>query len=108
MVLSQHRAPCVMTVPDPTSPPPTLDRSASSLRIFILNLLLGGCAGYFKLGQKQKAWTALVLFVALIVPTWCGGSLLLSLLTAIDGLLQSNQRRAGFAIGQWTFFNSHR
>jgi hypothetical protein len=33
---------------------------------------------------------------------------LLSLLTAIDGFLQSSQIQAGFAIGQWTFFNGHR
>lgn len=72
--------------------------------VMILNLFGAGCAGYFRIGQKQKGVVTAVAFIALAVTTLCAGSLLLSLITAIDGYLQSEQLRSGKAIGQWTLF----
>jgi len=72
---------------------------------FIFNLLVGACLGYFRIGQTQKAWTALAAFVLLMFPTWCIGSLVVSLAAAIDGYLQASQLEAGHTIAQWTFFN---
>ena len=76
---------------------------------FILNLLAGACAGYFLLGQKQKGVVALIVFLLLLSPPSCGtGSMLLALVTAVDGYLQAKQSAAGRVIGAWTFFNSSR
>ena len=46
-----------------------------------------------------------VLFALLFAPPSCGtGSMLLALVTAVDGYLQAQQLAAGRTIGQWTFF----
>jgi len=95
-----------MTEPTPETARPA--RAVSPINVFVFNLLVGGCLGYFKLGQKKKGWTALVLFILLAVPTWCTGSLLLSLITAVDGYLQAKQAESGRTLGEWTFFNAHR
>ena len=80
-------------------------RIISPVNVFVFNLLAGACLGYFRLGQTQKAWTALVLFLLLLFPTWCIGSLAIALVAAVDGYLQASQLEAGQSIGQWTFFN---
>lgn len=88
------------------APPPATGggRPDPSLTL-ILNLLAGACGGYFLIGQKQKGIAALVVFLLLFVPPSCGiGSMLLSLLTAIDGYLQARRLATGHAIGQWSFW----
>jgi len=82
-------------------------RAVSPVTVFICNLLIAACLGYFRIGQKQKGWTALVLFLLLAFPTWCAGSLLVSLVAAVDGYLQASELEAGRRIGQWTMFRSH-
>lgn len=71
--------------------------------IFILNLLLCGSAGYWLLGQKQKAIVAAVLFFAVAWPTCFSASGLIALVCAVDGYLQAQALEAGRPIGQWTF-----
>jgi len=93
--------------PPETARPPQHGRAVSPANVFVYNLLAAGCLGYFKLGQKQKAWTALVLFLLLAFPTWCAGSLLVSLVAAVDGYFQACEVEAGRRIGQWTMFRSH-
>jgi hypothetical protein len=90
------------------TPPPTQGGGNVDPRlIFVLNLLAGACGGYFLLGQKQKGIAALVLFALLFIPPSCGtGSMIVALVTAVDGYLQAQQRAAARKIGRWTFFRS--
>jgi len=76
--------------------------------VLILNLLLLGGVGYIILGQKVKGIVAIVTCLIVAVPTCGTASLLLALVTAIDGYLQAQQLQQGHAVGAWTFFNDHR
>jgi hypothetical protein len=71
--------------------------------IFIANLLGAGAAGYWLLGQKQKAIVAAVLFFAVAWPSCFSASGLIALICAVDGYLQAKALEAGRPIGQWTF-----
>ena len=86
----------------PTTPP------KDPILVLILNLLLLGGVGYIILGQKTKGIVAIVLYVIVALPTCGSGSLLIALITAVDGYLQAQQLQQGHAVGQWTFFNDHR
>ncbi len=60
--------------------------------ILVLNLLVFGCAGYWLLGQKNKAILAGVLWVAGL--TTCGVvSGLVAAFAAIDGYREANRLR---------------
>ena len=75
--------------------------------ILVLNLLVGGCVGYFMIGQKFKAIIALVLWIVGI-PFTCGTlSGLVGIVAGIDGYLQAQQLQAGHPVGPWTFFQQH-
>jgi hypothetical protein len=86
----------------PTNPP------KDPILVLILNLLVLGGVGYIILGQKTKGIVAIVLYVIVALPTCGSGSLLIALVAAIDGYLQSQQLQQGHPVGQWTFFNDHR
>jgi hypothetical protein len=88
-------------------PPDSGGREIDPVLIFVMNLFGGACWGYFKLGQTRKGIAALIIFVALMLPTWCAGSLIVSLIAAIDGYLQARQFESGHRLGMWTFFNGH-
>lgn len=70
-----------------SEPPPSTGGGSVNPRLaFILNLLGAACAGYFLLGQTAKGVIALILFAVLFAPPSCGvGSMVVALLTAIDG-----------------------
>ena len=87
---------------DPTTPP------KDPILVLILNLLVCGGAGSIVLGQKVKGIVAIVIWVAIALPTCGVGSLLVALACAIDGYLQAQQLQQGHPIGEWTFFNDHR
>jgi len=75
--------------------------------ILVLNLLVGGCLGYFMIGQKMKGIIAVIawglgLFSCGIV------SGLVAIVAAIDGYLQAQHLKANMPVAQWTFFNDHR
>jgi hypothetical protein len=86
----------------PTNPP------KDPILVLILNLLLLGGVGYIVLGQKVKGIVAIVLYVVVALPTCGTASLLIALVTAIDGYLQAQQLQQGHPVGEWTFFNDHR
>jgi hypothetical protein len=86
----------------PTTPP------KDPILVLILNLLLLGGVGYIILGQKTKGIVAIVTCLILALPTCGTASLLIALVTAVDGYLQAQQLQQGHAVGQWTFFNDHR
>lgn len=86
----------------PTNPP------KDPILVLILNLLLLGGVGYIILGQKVKGIVAIVTCLIVAVPTCGTASLLLALVTAIDGYLQAQQLQQGHPVGPWTFFNDHR
>jgi hypothetical protein len=76
-------------------------------KILLLNLI-GGCVGYFILGQKNKGIVAVIAFVLGLIFT-CGIlSGLVAIAAAIDGMMQAQQLQAGHPVGQWTFFQDHR
>ena len=76
--------------------------------ILVLNLLVGGCLGYFMIGQKMKGIVALIVWVCGI-PLTCGTvSGIVSVIAAIDGYFQAEALKAGFPVGPWTFFKDHR
>lgn len=76
--------------------------------ILILNLVVAGCLGYFMMGQKMKGIIAVIVWV-IGIPFTCGTlSGIVALVAAIDGYLQAQQQKAGFNLGEWTFFNDHR
>jgi hypothetical protein len=75
--------------------------------ILVLNLLVAGCVGYFMIGQKTKGIVALVVWVLGLAS--CGiVSGIVGILAAIDGYFQAEQLKAGFPVGQWTFFKDHK
>jgi uncharacterized membrane protein len=75
--------------------------------ILVLNLLLFGCVGYFIIGQKMKGIAALVIWILGLAS--CGVvSAIVSIVAAIDGMMQAQQLQAGHPVAQWTFFQDHR
>jgi hypothetical protein len=76
--------------------------------IAVLNGLVAGCVGYFMIGQKMKGITAVIAWVVGAIFTCGTVSLLVSIVSAIDGYLQAMQLKAGVPVAQWTFFNDHR
>ena len=75
--------------------------------ILVLNLLVAGCVGYFMIGQKMKGIAALVIWILGLAS--CGiVSGIVSIVAAIDGYFQAEALKAGFPVGQWTFFKDHR
>ena len=75
--------------------------------ICVLNLLVGGCLGYFLIGQKMKGIGAVVIYLVVAIPTCGVGSLLLAIVAAVDGYLQAQALQAGLPVGPWTFFQQH-
>lgn len=102
----------------PTPPPPPATGGSDDLVypqqppkdpviILVLNLLVAGCVGYFMIGQKTKGIVALVVWVLGLAS--CGiVSGIVGILAAIDGYFQAEQLKAGFPVGQWTFFKDHK
>ena len=86
----------------PTTPP------KDPILVLVLNLLVAGGVGYLIMGQKTKGIVAIVAWVIILIPTCGAGSGLLSIITAIDGFMQSQQLQQGKPVGEWTFFNDHR
>ncbi|HKB80690.1 MAG TPA: hypothetical protein VKH35_13335 [Thermoanaerobaculia bacterium] len=85
----------------PTDPP------KEPVLMLVLNLIVGGCLGYFLVGQKMKGIVALIAWVL----GWasCGiVSAIVAITAAIDVYLQSLQLQAGHPVAQWTFFNDHK
>ncbi len=76
--------------------------------ILLLNLFLFGGVGYLVMGQKMKGIVAIVVALVIAIPTCGTGSLAVGVLGAVDGYLQAMQLKAGYPVGQWTFFNDHR
>ena len=76
--------------------------------ILLLNLFLFGGVGYLVMGQKMKGIVAIVVALVIALPTCGTGSLAVGVLGAVDGYLQAMQLKAGYPVGQWTFFNDHR
>ncbi|HYC62981.1 MAG TPA: hypothetical protein VEK79_25805 [Thermoanaerobaculia bacterium] len=76
--------------------------------ILLLNLFLFGGVGYLVMGQMTKGIVAIVTALVIAIPTCGAGSLLVGAFGAVDGYLQAQQLKAGFPVGQWTFFNDHR
>ena len=75
--------------------------------ILVLNLILFGCVGYFIIGQKLKAISALVLWLLGLFT--CGvGSGIVAIVAAIDGWMQAQHLQAGYPVAQWTFFKDHK
>jgi uncharacterized membrane protein len=75
--------------------------------ILVLNLVLFGCVGYFIIGQKMKGIAALVIWILGLAS--CGVvSAIVSIVAAIDGMMQAQQLQAGHPVAQWTFFQDHR
>ena len=86
-------------------PPPPQPRNP--VAILLLNFI-GGCVGYFMIGQRNKAIVALIAWVIGLVPPLCGTvSGLVALAAMIDGYLQAQHLQAGHSIRQWSFFNDH-
>ena len=104
----------------PSPPPPALGGGSGGgeiiypqqppkdpILICVLNLLVGGCLGYFMIGQKVKGIVALVIWV-LGIPFTCGTlSGLIGIVAAVDGYLQAQALQAGHPVGPWTFFQQH-
>jgi hypothetical protein len=86
----------------PTNPP------KDPVLILLLNLLLFGGVGYIVMGQKTKGIIAIVVALVIALPTCGTGSLAVAAFGAVDGYLQAQQLKAGYPVGQWTFFNDHR
>lgn len=76
--------------------------------VLLLNLFLFGGVGYIIMGQKTKGIVAIIAWLVVLFPTCGSGSGLLAIVAAVDGYLQAMQHKAGFPLGQWTFFNDHR
>jgi hypothetical protein len=75
--------------------------------IAILNLVVGGCLGYFMIGQKMKGIVAVIAWVVGLFFTCGTVSGLVSIVAAIDGYMQAQHLKAGFPVAQWTFFDKH-
>jgi len=104
--------------PPPASPPPPPPTSGGGvvvpppqppkdpILILILNLLVCGCLGYFIMGQKMKGIVAAVAWVLGLAS--CGiVSGLVAIVAGIDGYMQAQHHKAGFSLGEWTFFDKH-
>ena len=85
----------------PTQPP------KDPILVCVLNLLVVGGVGYIVMGQKLKGIVAIVAWLALAIPTCGTGSMLLAVVTAVDGYLQAQQLKEGKTLGPWTFFQQH-
>lgn len=98
-----------MTLDSQTSspPPPTSGGGGDPILILLLNLFLFG-VGSIVIGQKAKGIVFIIAALAVAIPTCGTASLAISACAAIDGYLQAKQREKGNAIGEWTFFNTHR
>ncbi len=85
---------------DPPEPPPATGGGRIDPNLtFLLNLLGGACAGYFLLGQRKKGVAALLLFAVLFAPPSCGtASMLVALVTAIDGYRQAGKLQSDAAL----------
>lgn len=88
-------------------PPPGGGGSADPVAVLLLNLFLFGALGYLKIGQREKAIAAGVLWLALAWPTCFAASLAFAAVTAVDGYLQAAELRDGRPIGKWTLFSNH-
>jgi hypothetical protein len=75
--------------------------------ICVLNLLVVGGVGYIVMGQKIKGIIAIVAWLAIAIPTCGTGSMLLAVVTAVDGYLQAEKLKQGKTLGPWTFFQQH-
>lgn len=86
---------------DPPEPPPATGGGRIDPNLaFLLNLLGAACAGYFLLGQKKKGIGAFVLFAVLFAPPSCGTvSMLIALVTAVDGYRQARRLHSDVASG---------
>lgn len=75
---------------------------ANPIVLAVLNLFLGGCVGYFIMGQKKKAIISLVICFVIPMIT-CGIAFPLSLfgwVTAYDAYLLGQKLQSGQAIGE--------
>jgi hypothetical protein len=72
--------------------------------VCVLNLLVAGGVGSIIIGQKVKGIVAIVVCLALAIPTCGAGSLLVAAVAAVDGYMQAMLLKEGKSIGQWTFF----
>jgi hypothetical protein len=86
----------------PTTPP------KDPILVLVLNLLIFGGVGYIIMGQKVKGIVAIVLAIAIGIPTCGVVTGLVCIFGAIDGYMQAQQLQQGHPIGEWTFFNDHR
>lgn len=86
---------------DPPEPPPATGGGRIDPNLtFLLNLLGAACAGYFLLGQNKKGIAALALFAVLFAPPSCGtASMLVALVTAVDGYRQARRLQSAAAAG---------
>jgi TM2 domain-containing membrane protein YozV len=100
------------------SAPPKDPALAVILNVFASFLSLSG-AGYFYIGQWQKAIVAILtgwmlLLMTVLLMSVCIGVFLLPVcvayvvLLAVDIHRQTSLLRAGTPIGQWTFFSAHK
>lgn len=98
----------------PSSPPsgggdvvPPRTPPHNPVAILFLNFI-GGCVGYFLIGQRNKAIVALIAWVIGFFPPLCGTlSWLVAIVAAIDGYLQAQHLANGTPVRQWSFFNDH-
>jgi hypothetical protein len=81
--------------------------SADPVAVLLLNLFLFGAIGYLKIGQREKAIVAGVIWFALAYPTCFAASLAFAAVAAVDGYLQATELREGRSIGKWTTFSNH-
>jgi hypothetical protein len=92
----------------PLPPPPEGGGgSADPVAVLLLNLFLFGAVGYLRIGQREKAIVAGVVWFALAYPTCFAASLAFAAVAAVDGYLQAVELREGRAIGKWTLFGNH-
>lgn len=79
------------------------------------------CGGYFFIGQMQKGFVGLIVFLGYIAVAVGGGAitggcatclvlpigLAMNAVTAVDGYLQAQQLKLGYPVGEWTFMSRH-
>jgi hypothetical protein len=108
--------------PPPPPPPPTGGTPAAPsggdivypqqppkdpVLIAVLNLIVAGCLGYFMIGQKMKGIVAVIAWIVGLFLTCGTVSGLVAIVGAIDGYMQAQHLKAGYPLGQWTFFDKH-